>query len=164
MIEVFRENSKIFLVFEQLNRTILEELEGTNDFAGIEPLEAQKIVWQLLKALAFIHAHNIIHRDIKPENMLLSKNGVLKICDFGFARTLVKSDNAQYTDYVSTRWYRAPELLVGNPNYGKAVDVWAIGCIFIELLTGEPLFPGDSDIHTLYEIMKTLPTDPLTDK
>lgn len=91
-----------------------------------------------------------MHRDIKPENMLLSKNGVLKICDFGFARTLNKSDNHKFTDYVSTRWYRAPELLVGDSNYSKAVDVWAIGCIFVELVTGQPLFSGDSD----YEMLK----------
>jgi len=97
-----------------------------------------------------------MHRDMKPENMLLSKNGVLKICDFGFARTLErKSEETQFTDYVSTRWYRAPELLVGYPNYGKAVDVWAIGCIFVELITGRPLFAGDSDYTTLKMIMQT---------
>ena len=97
-----------------------------------------------------------MHRDVKPENMLLSKNGVLKICDFGFARTLAKSsENAHFTDYVSTRWYRAPELLVGDTAYGKAVDVWAIGCIFFELVTGRPLFPGDSDFDMLKLILKT---------
>jgi cyclin-dependent kinase-like len=87
--------------------------------------------------------------------MLLSKNGVLKICDFGFARTLLKPENAHFTDYVSTRWYRAPELLVGDTQYGKAVDVWAIGCIFMELVTGRPLFPGDSDYEMLKLILQT---------
>jgi len=82
--------------------------------------------------------------------MLLSKNGVLKMCDFGFARQLKNIDNAEYTEYVATRWYRAPELLVGDKNYSKPVDVWAIGCIFVELLMGQPLFPGDSDVHTLH--------------
>ena len=82
--------------------------------------------------------------------MLLSKNGVLKICDFGFARLIAGSaDPQKFTDYVSTRWYRAPELLVGDPYYSKPVDVWAIGCIFVELLTGRPLFTGDSDYETL---------------
>lgn len=120
---------------------------------GLEELEAKKIVWQLLRSVSFIHDHNIIHRDIKPENLLLSKNGILKMCDFGFARPL--ADNKQdYTDYVSTRWYRAPELLIGDQNYGKAVDVWAIGCLYAEILTGEPLFPGDSDIQTLYLILQ----------
>src|SRR5437016_1152206 len=87
--------------------------------------------------------------------MLLSKNGVLKICDFGFARTLMKAENVHFTDYVSTRWYRAPELLVGDTSYGKAVDVWAIGCIFMELVTGRPLFPGDSDYEMLKLILQT---------
>ena len=87
--------------------------------------------------------------------MLLSKNGVLKICDFGFARTLIKSENAQFTDYVSTRWYRAPELLVGDTKYGKVVDVWAIGCIFFELVTGRPLFAGDSDFEMLKLVLRT---------
>lgn len=105
--------------------------------------------------MAFIHSHNIIHRDVKPENMLLSKNGVLKICDFGFARSTIKGENKEFTDYVSTRWYRAPELLVGDRNYGKAVDVWAIGCIFVELLTGRPLFTGDTDYETLKQVLQT---------
>lgn len=96
-----------------------------------------------------------MHRDIKPENMLLSKNGVLKICDFGFARTLLKSESAKFTDYVSTRWYRSPELLVGDLSYGKAVDVWAIGCIYFELVTGRPLFTGESDYETLKQILTT---------
>jgi cyclin-dependent kinase-like len=87
--------------------------------------------------------------------MLLSKNGVLKICDFGFARTIGNGENQKFTDYVSTRWYRAPELLVGDVNYGKAVDVWAIGCIFVELVTGRPLFTGDTDYETLKQVLQT---------
>lgn len=99
-----------------------------------------------------MRSHNIVHRDFKPENMLLSRNGVLKICDFGFARLLTQSDIREavpLTEYVSTRWYRAPELLVGEPSYTHAVDVWAIGCIFVELVTGQALFTGDSDLEML---------------
>ena len=97
-------------------------------------------------------AWQIIHRDLKPENLLVSKSGVLKIADFGFARTL-EGTGAKYTDYVSTRWYRAPELVVGDREYGKAVDIWAIGCMLWELLEGHPLFPGDSDIDQLSRII-----------
>jgi len=69
-----------------------------------------------------------------------------------------------YTDYVSTRWYRAPELLVGDQGYSQKVDIWALGCIFAELLTGKPLFPGDSDVHTLHLILKALPDEELTER
>ena len=99
--------------------------------------------------MEFLHSSRVIHRDIKPENLLISESGVVKLCDFGFARKLQEKANYQYTDYVSTRWYRAPELLVGDAAYSTSVDVWAIGCIFAEIFNGLPLFPGQSDLHTL---------------
>lgn len=87
-----------------------------------------------------MHSLNIVHRDIKPENLLVSDHMVVKICDFGFAKT-IKPDKGEMTDYVATRWYRSPELLVGAP-YSKEVDIWALGCIFAEIIDGNPLFPG----------------------
>jgi cyclin-dependent kinase-like len=96
--------------------------------------------------------------------MLLSKNGVLKICDFGFARLVGNSLDQKFTDYVSTRWYRAPELLVGEANYDKSVDIWAIGCIFVELLTGRPVFTGDTDYETLRQVLQTLYMEDLPEK
>jgi cyclin-dependent kinase-like len=115
---------------------------------GIDPIEAKKIIWQMVKACDFMHTRKVIHRDIKPENMLLSRNGVLKMCDFGFAKEM-KLGSDKLTEYVSTRWYRAPELLVGHPNYSYAVDIWAIGCIFVELVTGRALYMGNSDFEML---------------
>jgi cyclin-dependent kinase-like len=82
----------------------------------------------MLKGIAYLHSQDIVHRDIKPENLLVSDKLALKICDFGFARQLTRTDE-QLTDYVATRWYRSPELLVGA-KYGKEVDMWAVGCIF----------------------------------
>ena len=90
-------------------------------------------MFQLVTATNICHQNNVIqiqviHRDIKPENLLVSSTGVLKLCDFGFARSLTQS-SGPLTDYVSTRWYRAPELLVGSTSYNQAIDVWSIGCI-----------------------------------
>eukprot|EP00996_Jenningsia_fusiforme_P001991 NODE_283_length_2528_cov_15.299314_g261_i0.p1 GENE.NODE_283_length_2528_cov_15.299314_g261_i0~~NODE_283_length_2528_cov_15.299314_g261_i0.p1 ORF type:complete len:560 (-),score=87.08 NODE_283_length_2528_cov_15.299314_g261_i0:457-2136(-) len=110
-------------------------------------------MYQLLKGVQYCHENNIVHRDIKPENILISKQGILKLCDFGFARTLA-GQGAKYTDYVATRWYRAPELLVGDTEYGKPVDIWAIGCNAAELSNGIPLFPGESDIDQLFHILR----------
>lgn len=92
---------------------------------------------------------------MKPENILITKHSVIKLCDFGFAR-LLTGPGDYYTDYVATRWYRSPELLVGDTQYGPPVDVWAIGCVFAELLSGVPLWPGKSDVDQLYLIRKTL--------
>lgn len=157
LLEVFRRKGKLYLVFEHVDHTILEDLDknphGLSDDKNVGLV--RKCMWQLLKAMDYLHSHNVIHRDIKPENILVSTTGVVKLCDFGFARTLA-GPGAKYTDYVATRWYRAPELLVGDTEYGKAVDVWAMGCIFAEILTGQPLFPGDTDIDQLYRIMKSL--------
>lgn len=95
----------------------------------------------------------VIHRDIKPENVLVSRLSVVKLCDFGFARPY--SENETFTDYVATRWYRSPELLVSD-RYGKEVDIWAVGCLYCEMMTGEPLFPGESDIDQLFQIVRIL--------
>ncbi|XP_008573839.1 PREDICTED: cyclin-dependent kinase-like 4 [Galeopterus variegatus] len=123
-------------------------------FLSITDGVIKSVLWQTLQALNFCHKHNCIHRDVKPENILITKQGIIKICDFGFARILIPGD--AYTDYVATRWYRAPELLVGDTQYGSSVDIWAIGCVFAELLTGQPLWPGKSDVDQLYLIIRTL--------
>ena len=111
-------------------------------------------IYQLCKAIELCHSQEIIHRDIKPENLLVSNEHLLKLCDFGFARPI--NPSAVLTDYVATRWYRAPELLVDNVGYNKAVDLWAIGCIMGEIIDGQPLFPGESDIDQLFCIQKIM--------
>ena len=113
----------------------------------------------MLISTNFLHTQKIIHRDIKPENLLISDNGVVKLCDFGFARDIGKKKNFMYTEYVSTRWYRAPELLAGDSFYNHLVDIWAIGCIFAELFNSRPLYPGENDLHTLKMIMETTYAD-----
>uniref|UniRef100_A0A8D0GXY9 Cyclin-dependent kinase-like 2 n=1 Tax=Sphenodon punctatus TaxID=8508 RepID=A0A8D0GXY9_SPHPU len=153
LLEVCKKKKRWYLVFEFVDHTVLNNLELFPN--GLDYSRVRKYLYQIIKGIGFCHSHNIIHRDIKPENILVSQSGVVKLCDFGFARTLAAPGEA-YTDYVATRWYRAPELLVGDIKYGKAVDVWAVGCLVTEMLTGEPLFPGDSDIDQLYHIMKCL--------
>eukprot|EP01147_Barroeca_monosierra_P009263 gene9263-10372_t len=150
--EVFRRKRKLHLVFEYIDHTLLDELDANP--RGLDEVHIKKITFQMLKALEYCHANNIVHRDVKPENILISKEGIVKLCDFGFARTL-GGPGAIYTEYVATRWYRAPELLVGDTQYGSKVDVWALGCVFAEMLTGNPLWPGKSDIDQLYHIIQT---------
>ncbi|CAO3593356.1 unnamed protein product [Absidia cylindrospora] len=119
--------------------------------------ELRDIMQQTLAAVAHIHANHIFHRDLKPENLLLSTaTGVpiIKLADFGLARET--SSCPPYTEYVSTRWYRSPEVLLRSSNYSNAVDLWAIGTIFAELITHQPLFPGESEIDQLYRICQVL--------
>ncbi|XP_033734898.1 cyclin-dependent kinase-like 1 isoform X3 [Pecten maximus] len=153
LIEVFRRKKRLHLVFEYVDHTVLHELERSP--RGVNEDLVKKIVSQTLEAVNFCHIRNCIHRDVKPENILLSIENKVKLCDFGFARVLTGPSD-EYTDYVATRWYRAPELLVGDPKYGPPVDVWAIGCVFAELLSGQALWPGKSDLDQIFQIKKTL--------
>ncbi|XP_038836043.1 cyclin-dependent kinase-like 5 isoform X2 [Salvelinus namaycush] len=151
--EAFRRRGKLYLVFEYVERNMLELLEELPN--GAPPDKARAYIYQLIKAIHWCHKNEIVHRDIKPENLLISSEDVLKLCDFGFARNLSEGSDANYTEYVATRWYRSPELLLGAP-YGKAVDMWSVGCILGELSDGQPLFPGESEIDQLFTIQKVL--------
>ncbi|XP_069063094.1 cyclin-dependent kinase-like 1 isoform X2 [Pleurodeles waltl] len=153
LLEVFRKKRRLHLVFEYCDHTVLHELDRYP--RGVPGEQVKNIMWQTLQAVNFCHKRNCIHRDVKPENILLTKRGIVKLCDFGFA-TMFTGPDAYYTDYVATRWYRAPELLVGDTQYGPPVDVWAIGCVLAELISGNPLWPGRSDVDQLYLIRKTL--------
>ncbi|XP_052396350.1 cyclin-dependent kinase-like 5 isoform X2 [Carassius gibelio] len=151
--EAFRQRGKLFLVFEYVEKNMLELLEDMPN--GAPPEQVRIYIYQLIKAIHWCHKNNIVHRDIKPENLLISSDDVLKLCDFGFARDLSESTDVNYSEYVATRWYRSPELLLGAP-YGKAVDMWSVGCILGELSDGQPLFPGESEIDQLFTIQKVL--------
>jgi len=109
----------------------------------------------LLRGLNYLHSANILHRDLKPGNLLVNANCDLKICDFGLART--SRGNEQFmTEYVVTRWYRAPELLLCCDNYGTSIDVWSVGCIFAEILGRRPIFPGTECLNQLKLIISVL--------
>lgn len=160
--EAFRRKGRLYLVFEYVEKNLLEILEEKP--AGLLPNQIRSLIFQLCVAIEYCHRQDIIHRDIKPENLLVSAYCVfrsfqLKLCDFGFARTILPK-GGNLTDYVATRWYRSPELLIGGNEYGKPLDMWSIGCIMAEIIDGQPLFPGESEIDQLYLIQKTL--GPLT--
>ena len=123
----------------------------------LQPIHVKYVVYQLLKALKFIHSAGIVHRDVKPSNLLLNSDCHMKICDFGLARSLELGSNAvenpKLTEYVGTRWYRAIEVLLGSSHYTFAVDIWAVACIYAEMLLRRPLFPGTSAVDQIVKIL-----------
>ena len=153
---IYKEN--LFLVFEYVEKNLLEVLEKYPE--GLNPKLIRSFVFQMCKAVHYLHMKNIIHRDVKPENLLVDENMNLKLCDFGFARKIsLNQENNNVdamTDYVATRWYRSPELLLSNGIYGPEVDYWAIGCIMGELADGNPMFPGENEVDQLDCIIKVL--------
>ncbi|CAB3361123.1 Hypothetical predicted protein [Cloeon dipterum] len=149
----------IYLVFEYMD-TDLHRVILSKDI--LKDVHKRYIMYQLLKATLFLHSGNVIHRDQKPSNILIDTNCTCKIADFGLARSLSQlSDtpvgHGDLTDYVATRWYRAPEILVGSTCYTKGIDMWSLGCILAEMLLEKPVFPGPSSIQQLQLISQTLP-------
>ncbi|KAG8764312.1 regulator of ime2 [Ceratobasidium sp. 423] len=119
----------------------------------IPNLQIKLYMYQLLRSLAYIHSVGICHRDIKPQNLLLNPStGILKLCDFGSAKILVPGE--PNVSYICSRYYRAPELIFGATNYSTNIDIWSTGCVMAELMLGQPLFPGESGIDQLVEIIK----------
>lgn len=119
-------------------------------------------VYQILRGLKYIHSANVIHRDLKPSNLLVNSDCDLKICDFGLARVPGQQEKTEFlSEYVATRWYRAPEVLLNYANYGSAIDVWSVGCILAELILRKPLFMGKNTLEQLMLINEVLgtPTD-----
>ncbi|KAI3969385.1 hypothetical protein MKX01_019946 [Papaver californicum] len=139
----------IYVVFELMESDLHQVIKANDDLT----LEHYRFfLYQLLRALKYIHTANVFHRDLKPKNILANANCKLKICDFGLARVAFNDSPTTifWTDYVATRWYRAPELCGSFfSKYTPAIDIWSIGCIFAEVLTGKPLFPGKNVVHQL---------------
>lgn len=101
------------------------------------------MAYECLQGVNACHKNNFFHRDIKPENFLINEHNIVKVADFGLAREI--RSRPPYTDYVSTRWYRAPELLIGSTTYNSPIDIFALGCVIAEMYTGRPIFPGNSE-------------------
>ncbi|XP_076920379.1 mitogen-activated protein kinase 15-like [Bidens hawaiensis] len=144
-----REFKDIYVVFELMESDLHQVIKANDD---LTPEHYQFFLYQLLRGLKYIHTANVYHRDLKPKNILANADCKLKICDFGLARVAFNDTPTAifWTDYVATRWYRAPELCGSFfSKYTPAIDTWSIGCIFAELLTGKPLFPGKNVVHQL---------------
>ncbi|XP_064789910.1 serine/threonine-protein kinase ICK-like [Oncorhynchus masou masou] len=152
--EVVRENDHLYFVFEYMKENLYQLMK---DRSRLFPESAvRNIMFQILQGLAFIHKHGFFHRDMKPENLLCMGPELVKIADFGLAREI--RSRPPYTDYVSTRWYRAPEVLLRSTTYSSPIDQWAVGCIMAELYTLRPLFPGSSEVDTIFKICQVLGT------
>ncbi|KAF2269696.1 Pkinase-domain-containing protein [Lojkania enalia] len=168
---VHADGHKLYLVFEFLDldlKKYMEALpvsqggrgkalpEGSGpalSTLGLGPDMVKKFMRQLCQGVRYCHAHRILHRDLKPQNLLINKEGNLKLADFGLARAFGVPLRT-YTHEVVTLWYRAPEILLGGRQYSTGVDMWSVGCIFAEMCTRKPLFPGDSEIDEIFKIFR----------
>uniref|UniRef100_A0A4W3JIT9 non-specific serine/threonine protein kinase n=1 Tax=Callorhinchus milii TaxID=7868 RepID=A0A4W3JIT9_CALMI len=152
--EVVRENDQLYFIFEYMKENLYQLMKDRNRMFPESSI--RNIMYQILQGLAFIHKHGFFHRDMKPENLLCMGPELIKIADFGLAREI--RSRPPYTDYVSTRWYRAPEVLLRSTNYSSPIDLWAVGCIMAELYTLRPLFPGSSEVDEIFKICQVLGT------
>ncbi|CAE6412148.1 extracellular signal-regulated kinase 1/2 [Rhizoctonia solani AG-1 IB] len=158
-LEAFKE---VYLI-QELMETDMHRVIRTQDLSDDH---AQYFIYQTLRALKALHSADVIHRDLKPSNLLLNANCDLKVCDFGLARSVRTAEPSGtetgfMTEYVATRWYRAPEIMLTFKQYTKAIDVWSVGCILAEMLSGKPLFPGRDYHHQLTLILDVLGTPTL---
>ena len=154
--DVIYTEKSLTLVFEYLDQDLKKLLDAYSG-QGLDIATTKSYLFQLLTGVAHCHAHKVLHRDLKPQNLLINREGDLKLADFGLARAYgipVKS----YTHEVVTLWYRPPDVLMGNRNYLRNVDIWSVGCIFAELLNGKALFPGTSHSDQLRRIFMLMGT------
>jgi male germ cell-associated kinase len=149
--EVLRDGDELFFVFEYCERNLFRVMK--NMPRPFEEQEVRLVLFQVLRGLHYTHKSGVFHRDVKPENILCAGSGLehLKLADFGLARDMV-SAVPPLTDYVSTRWYRAPEILLKFPAYSWHVDIWAAGALMAELYLQRPLFPGTSEADQIHKM------------
>lgn len=145
--EVIRVNDDLYLIFEFMEKNVYQRIQHRTE--DLPEKDIKIIIYQSLAGLDHMHRHGFFHRDLKPEN-LLSNGDIVKLGDFGLARE-IKSD-PPFTDYVSTRWYRAPEILLRSTNYSYEIDIFALGAIMAELYMLRPLYPGKSEMDQIYKL------------
>lgn len=153
-------NNDIYMVFDYMEADLHTVIKS--NILSEEP--QRYIIYQTLKGLKYIHSGQIVHRDLKPSNILVNPQCKIQIADFGLSRSVDKKpedDDPILTEYIATRWYRAPEIILGAQQYSKAVDIWSIGCILGEMLHGRAIFPGKSTLNQIELILRLIgmPTD-----
>jgi len=152
LVNVLHTDKKLTLVFEYLDQDLKKLLDGLGP-EGLPMADIKSFLYQLLNGTAKCHQHKVLHRDLKPQNLLINREGILKLADFGLARAFgipVKN----FTHEVVTLWYRAPDILLGSKNYSTSVDIWSVGCIFAEIVNRKALFAGNNEEEQLGKIVR----------
>lgn len=148
-------NNDLYMVFDYMEADLHTVIKS--NILSDDP--QRYIIYQTLKGLKYIHSGEIIHRDLKPSNILVNPQCKIQIADFGLSRSVKKAPEEEdpiLTEYIATRWYRAPEIVLGAQQYSKAVDVWSVGCILGEMLHGRAIFPGKSTLNQIELILKLI--------
>mmetsp|Transcript_13399 Transcript_13399/g.42336 ORF Transcript_13399/g.42336 Transcript_13399/m.42336 type:complete len:296 (-) Transcript_13399:364-1251(-) len=158
--DVVQSDGRLHLIFEFLDKDLKRYLDSVD--GPLEAREVKSFTLQMLRGVSFCHMRGVMHRDLKPQNLLVTKDGVLKVADFGLARAFCPPIRP-LTHEVVTLWYRPPEILLGSQTYAPPMDMWAVGTIIVEMVTKKPMFPGDCEIDELFKIFRILgtPTDAL---
>lgn len=155
--DVLMEENRLYLIFEFLSMDLKKYMDSLPAEKMMDTELVRSYFYQITAAMLFCHRRRVLHRDLKPQNLLINKEGIIKVADFGLGRSFgIPVRN--YTHEIVTLWYRAPEVLLGSPRYSCPVDVWSIGCIFAEMATRKPLFQGDSEIDQLFRMFRILKT------
>ena len=153
LYEVLFEDRRLAIVFELMDMNLYEAIKDRKQY--LPESRVRKWMYQLFVALEYMHSNFLFHRDVKPENLLVVGE-VLKLADLGSC--CPSNSNQPFTEYISTRWYRAPECLLTSGYYSSKMDIWAIGCVFYELMTLNPLFPGKNELDQIERIHSILGT------